>query len=95
MNSHLHNPSPYGADISTDSPLNATSTDRLDTSYTMKDLHNENSNCPSRAEALAEIAELTGEKYTLECRLQWVEQRLDMLRVSLAQSRKHGNSRER
>ena len=47
----------------------------------------------ARKEMLREIADLTGEKYTVECRLQWINNRVDELRQRLATSRRHGNSK--
>ena len=64
--------------------------------HTMKD-QNDESNSPLPAEVrkayLAEMAELTGEQYTVECRLQWINNRLNELRAQLTGARKHGNSR--
>jgi len=63
----------------------------------MKDLKDgSNSPLPDeiRKAYLREIAELTGEQYTVECRLQWINNRLDELRLQLTGTRKHGNSRE-
>lgn len=57
----------------------------------------ESSNCLSavdRTYKLREIADLTGEKFTVECRLQWINNRIDNLRTELAATRRHGNSKE-
>jgi len=81
--------------ISTALPLNATSTERREESSSTTET-NENWNCLSRDErkaALQEIAALTGEQFTVECRLQYINNRLDFLRKQLTADRRHGNSK--
>ena len=43
---------------------------------------------------LQEIASLTGEQFTVECRLQWINNRIDALRQQLSADRRHGNSKD-
>lgn len=46
-----------------------------------------------RKALLREIADLTGERFTVECRLQYINNRIDAIRQALAADRQHGNSK--
>lgn len=64
--------------------LNAGLIKRRDMSNTLKDLQLTYHDSCDKARALVdEIAELKGERYTLECRLRWIDDRLEALYAQL------------
>lgn len=73
------------ADTSKDLPSNCGWTGMLDTSPTgpaRSSYHSTSSDSENRV-LEKEIANLTGERYTLSCRLQWIDTRLEALREQL------------
>ena len=89
MSSLLANPLPWEDDILTGSPSNATSTEKpAESSTTTAGKSNFQPQRPlanpdQRYALTREIADLTGEAYTLEARLLWIETRKLELRQQL------------
>ena len=71
-----------------DSRLNAGLTKRRDMLSTMKDLQPTfHDYCDEARSITSELAELVGEQYVLQDRLQWIENRQAELRLNLAKLR--------